>query len=255
MLGKILKYEIKLSIKEIGIISLIPIIASLICPFLIKTGNFLAVSFGILFYLIVFFVAVVMVVVMLYRIFYKSMFDNEGYLTNIIPAKTSSIILGKFLAMIVLAIIIYIALLISLVFFFAILNGFNETLEFIKWTASIIFEMEVGSYLTIINIFSMFFFSLVNSAAIFFFASTIFNTLKVRKYKFIIIAVIYVILSQAINTISQLPLLIVIGQTSMLNSISSVNILFGIMSGIYIVVTILILFLTIKLVDKKVDIQ
>ncbi len=257
MLRKVIKHEISLSIKEISFICILMVVFSVLTPLSFKLNFGLLNFFVVCIFLLSILGALILSVLVLYRIFYKSMFENEGYLTNVLPIKASKLVIGKFLSGLFLTSIIYIFLIISVIIFTSINIGLSTSYQFVVQLLSQLLliptKIDFKVVGTFTNIILWFLFGILNSAAVFFFSATIFNTFKVRNYKFIILIVLYSVISQIIRTICQIPFVFLM--SNMMLTLTTFNIVMIVSSVIYCITTVVLIFFTIYLVDKKVNIQ
>lgn len=257
MLGKIIKHELKLSFMELAILSVGLIVASFICPLLIKASIPVITTIGILLYIILFVGVFLYTIIIMYRVFYKSMFDNEGYLTNIVPVKASTMVFGKFFAVVILTLVAYITIAFSLTFFFSMLFGWPAIGDFLS-IININILSEISEYVLIIILYLiMIFISLLTSISMFFMASALFNTFRTRRFKVLIIFALWLLLSNTLGQIPGIPMavMLAVGVHTETTAILLTNI--GLLITIILNVGLIIgtLYYAIHVLEKKVDIE
>jgi len=190
--------------------------------------------------------------------FYKSRFTDEGYITFTLPATTHQILLSSFtntilsMAIMVLVVIICSAIMI-LIGHTGLPDLYGFDMEYIFQSAQEFFlDVGTGWFLVLVVVYSIV--AILSNITIMMLCITM-GSVVVRKYKLLASIGIYYGCNLVLSIISTVISFVATGasMSSETAVISEIHLTYGIMTGVYTVITLGCYFLMHRLISKKLN--
>ncbi|MDR0831525.1 MAG: hypothetical protein LBM99_01360 [Bacillales bacterium] len=193
------------------------------------------IFFGLLiFTLIIFFGA-------MYQIMYSSLYSKEGYITHSIPVSTSKLYIAKILTAFIL--LLYMTIILIIVIYVMVNGLFGDS--FFEMLSYFFTSKDTIIYVFMVLTYIIYYLALVG------FVLVLLNILKVKKYKVIVVIILYEVVTNVITLISQLPLIIMTSSSYELPG----NLALYIQSGVTLLFGLGIVWLSCYLLNKKLSLD
>lgn len=237
MLIKSVKHDIMATYRDFLGIYVAILLAALIGPFILQTGNEIINAITVMTIFGLIFSMTVITFLAIIRLFNRRLFSNEGYLTLTLPVKTHITIIAKVIAGLLWSFVTGVVFIVAALIFFGIYvllnNLFNVSdlaflIDLFGEVAEALLQWEVIKTLLIQS--PMILASAIKDLVLLVFVMTVINTSFIKKGKLPIGVAAYMILGSIISGITSTVLLSVFGESYVSNSASNTLILgqFGI---------------------------
>jgi len=206
MLIKSIKHDLMATYRDFFAIYLALLVAAIIGPFIIQSGQQWIISILILLIFGLVIAIVVVTFITIVRLYYQRLFSAEGYLTLTLPVKTHTTIIAKILTGLIWSLCTIVVFTISGTIFTVIFYFLNESLHFIDMAQILTIVnlvMKTNTFVTLIQ--SMLiqapygFIQSIYSLTLLLFVITFVNTSFIKKGKLAIGVAIYLVLGNLIS--------------------------------------------------------
>ena len=263
MLGKLLKYDFKNLYKTllpIYLITLVITILTVILNNLSNTSNLFSTLNGlmILSYIVILMVLVIGTFFLSIRDFYLDFATERGYLINTLPVKKSTIITSKFITSVTTMLSSIVVMFISILI---LVIGNGEWTNFANGIVNFFRDIPTDGIVMLILMTVLMIAAYISGLAVCYLSIALGQLKNTNKlgYSFLAYIILYIIYEMyftfALVFIGTISPDFVSSLDSEITVISSVNILFGILIGLVIIITAIIIPITNYILNNKLNLE